>query len=122
MIGTSYDVIAPDGSEIRSGLTLGGGSMVHCTLLPGGITQAVKHKTVEEVWYFIQGYGQVWRAEGEFSETVDVRPGTFLTIPLGTHFQFRNIGDEALVFIICTMPPWPGPDEAVPVQGNAEWE
>ena len=41
--------------------------------------------------------------------------GVCLTIPPGTSFQFRNTGWEPLCFIITTMPPWPGPEEAVRV-------
>ena len=35
-----------------------------------------------------------------------------MTIPLGTHFQFRNLGRVPMAFVIVTMPPWPGEDEA----------
>jgi mannose-6-phosphate isomerase-like protein (cupin superfamily) len=45
-----------------------------------------------------------------------VEPGTCLTIPVGTHFQFRNPGREPLCFLIVTTPPWPGAQEAVRVQ------
>lgn len=113
VISAFRDVLAPDGSEIRLGLPIEArGSMVHCTLPPGGVSKAVTHQTVEEIWYFVQGMGQVWRKQGERAEVEDVLPGTFVTIPLGTQFQFRNTGHDPLVFIICTMPPWPGPDEA----------
>jgi mannose-6-phosphate isomerase-like protein (cupin superfamily) len=43
-----------------------------------------------------------------------------LTIPLGTHFQFRAFGPESLTALGVTMPPWPGEGEAVRVQGK--WE
>jgi hypothetical protein len=46
----------------------------------------------------------------------DVVPGVSLTIPVETQFQFRNTGQEPLRFVIATMPPWPGADEAVPVE------
>lgn len=108
----NVDVIAPDGSEIRLLVTAKGGSMAHCTLPPGAVTLAVTHKTVEEVWYFLEGEGQVWRKQGEREEVTEVRPGLSLSIPLGTHFQFRNTGTSALRFVIVTMPPWPGDDEA----------
>ena len=39
--------------------------------------------------------------------------GVSLAIPTGARFQFRNIGDDPLCFVIATMPPWPGDDEAV---------
>ena len=108
-------VYAPDGSEIRELGSLNRASMAHCTLHPGQMSKAVKHKTVEEVWYFIQGQGQVYRKQGEWVEITEVTPGISVTIPTGTHFQFRNTGDGPLCFIIATMPPWPGADEAVAV-------
>lgn len=113
-----YDVLAPDGSEIRLLPRLSGGSMVHCTLPTGGVSLAVMHRTVEEVWYVVAGEGQVWRRQGEREETIDVSPGFSLTIPLGTHFQFRNMGTESLCIIIVTMPPWPGAEEAIRVQDH----
>jgi mannose-6-phosphate isomerase-like protein (cupin superfamily) len=112
--------IAPDGSEIRPLLRLGHGSFAHCTLPEGRTSHAVYHKTIEEIWYCLQGQGQIWRRKGETEEVVDVGPGVSLTIPTGTHFQFRNTGGGPLRFVIATMPPWPGGDEAVRVQGK--WE
>jgi mannose-6-phosphate isomerase-like protein (cupin superfamily) len=114
---SSLDAIAPDGSEVRILLGLHGGGMAHFELAPGKISKAVKHKTIEEIWYFLSGHGQMWRKQGERSEIVDVFPGVCLTIPLGTHFQFRSFGYEALGAIGVTMPPWPGEGEAVPVEG-----
>jgi mannose-6-phosphate isomerase-like protein (cupin superfamily) len=113
-----YDVLAPDGSEIRELLKSERGSMVHCTLPAGKTTQAVKHKTVEECWYFLSGEGEVWRKEGDREEVTVVTPGVALNISLGCHFQFRNTGTRPLTFVIITMPPWPGPNEAVPVKGG----
>lgn len=108
-----YDYLAPDGSEIRLLPTMNGGGLAHCTLPVGRVSKPVCHKTVEEIWYFLGGKGQVWRRKGDSAESVDVCAGMSLAIPSGTHFQFRNTGDAPLHFIIVTMPPWPGPDEAV---------
>ena len=93
---TEYDELAPDKSEIRLLLTMKGGSMVHCTLQPHAISLAVRHKTVEEIWYFIEGRGEVWRKQRDREEVVEVRPGVCITIPTGTHFQFRCTGNEPL--------------------------
>ncbi len=111
-----YTVLAPDGSEIRELVAVEGGSMVHCTLPPGAISMAVKHLTVEEVWYVTQGRGQVWRKNEGTASVVDVEPGLSLSIETGTHFQFRNTGDNDLCLIIVTIPPWPGEQEAVRVE------
>ena len=106
------DTMAPDGSEIRLLPVLSGGSMVHCTLPAGGVSKAVAHRSVQEIWYFLAGSGEVWRKRGNREEMVTVEPESTLTIPLGTHFQFRNLGRVPLAFVIATMPPWPGDDEA----------
>src|SRR5687768_12609037 len=111
-LGDRYDVLAPDTSEIRLLTSVGRGSMAHGTLPPGGVSLAVAHRTVEELWYVTEGHGQVWRKLGDEESVIDVGPGTSLTIPTGTHFQFRTVGGEPLRFVMCTMPPWPGDQEA----------
>jgi len=112
------DTLAPDGSEIRLLAATSRGSMVHCTLNPGAVSAPVAHKTVEEVWYFLEGTGQVWRRQGAEERVVDVEPGVSLSIPVGANFQFRATGEGPLRFVIVTMPPWPGEDEAYPVAGH----
>jgi mannose-6-phosphate isomerase-like protein (cupin superfamily) len=117
------DTLAPDGSEIRLLANTARGSMVHCTLPPGQTSVAVRHRTVEELWFFLSGAGQVWRQLGDQEEIVEVCAGVSLNIPTGASFQFRNTGKEPLCFVIVTMPPWPGAGEAVPLPGfwNANW-
>ncbi|MCY4505915.1 MAG: cupin domain-containing protein [Acidobacteria bacterium] len=111
-------VLAPDGSEIRELVAVQGGSLVHCRLPPGATSEAVAHATVEEVWYVIEGRGQVWRAHGTAESVVDVSPGAALSIETGCRFQFRNTGDGDLCLLIVTMPPWPGAHEARPAPGR----
>lgn len=111
------DVVAPDGSDVRILLGLKGGGMAHFELGPGKTSRAVAHRTVEEIWYFISGRGEMWREQGGEAETVDVYPGVCLTLPLGTRFQFRSTGEEPLAAIGVTMPPWPGEGEAMLVEG-----
>lgn len=111
------DYSAPDGSEIRLLPNMKGGGLCHCTL-PGGKTSlAVRHKTVEEIWYVLSGEGEIWRKLNEQEEVTPLRDGVALTIPPGTSFQFRAAGSASLCILIVTMPPWPGPDEAVSVTG-----
>lgn len=111
-VPANANYIAPDGSEIRLLPDMKAGGLSHCTLLPRRISSAVAHRSVEEIWYFIQGHGEVWR-KSELHESVEsVQTGVCITIPTQTHFQFRNTGDMLLTFIIATMPAWPGPNEA----------
>ena len=110
-------VTAPDGSDVRVLLALSGGSMAHFTLAAGRVSQAVTHRTVEEIWYVVAGRGQMWRRQGGHESVVDLVPGLCLTLPLGTEFQFRAAAEQGVCAVAITMPPWPGPDEAVPVAG-----
>ena len=117
------DVLAPDGSAVRILLRLSGGSMAHFELPAGQVSKAVTHRTVEEIWYVLEGEGEVWRqaADGE-AQTVRVTPGTALTIPLGCRFQFRCTGDGALRFLCVTTPPWPGEQEAIVEAEAGAWQ
>jgi len=108
---------APDGSEVRLLGGLPAASMAEFRLPPGMVAAAVTHRTVSEIWFVLAGRGRVWRADNGREEILTLEPGLSLTIPLGTHFQFRNDGVEPLRILGVTMPPWPGPDEAMPVSG-----
>src|SRR5713226_318296 len=112
------DIVAPDRSDVRILLGLAGGGMAHFELAPGTTSVAVAHRTVEEIWYFLAGRGEMWRKQGERKEIVMVDSGVCITIPLGTHFQFRAFGHEPLAALGVTMPPWPGPGEAYAVEGK----
>jgi mannose-6-phosphate isomerase-like protein (cupin superfamily) len=112
------DVTAPDGSDVRVLLRLGRGSMAHFELAPGRVSRAVAHHAVDELWYVLSGRGQMWRRQGERQQTVPLRPGTCLSIPAGTHFQFRaDARGGPLAAVGVTMPPWPGDGEAYEVPG-----
>ncbi|HET6548578.1 MAG TPA: cupin domain-containing protein [Solirubrobacter sp.] len=111
------DAIAPDGSAVRVLLALDGGSMAHFELAAGETSVAVRHRTVEELWFFLTGRGELWRGDGQRESTVEVVPGVCIDIPLGTAFQFRALGDEPLRAVGVTMPPWPGEGEAVRADG-----
>ena len=111
------DAIAPDGSDVRILVGLGGGGLAHFELGPGLTSVAVAHRTVEEMWFFLSGRGEMWRKLDGQEEVVPVDAGVSITIPLGTHFQFRSFGDEPLAAVGVTIPPWPGAGEAYSVEG-----
>ena len=120
ILPAARDDVAPDGSDVRLLTRLSGGSMAHFELGPGRTSKAVVHRTVAEVWYVVGGRGQMWREMDGRSEVVDLFPGVSLTLPLGTTFQFRSTGHEPVAAVGVTLPPWPGPDEAIVVEGA--WE
>ena len=118
------DATAPDGSEIR--LLADGrhradkSSMVEVTLRAGQVSRPVYHRTVEEIWYILEGEGQVWRCPPEVDAASvppqPVSPGDALVIPTGWRFQFAAGPDAPLRFLCHTTPPWPGEDEALPAE------
>ena len=112
------DVLAPDGSDVRVLARTQRGSMAHFELARGRASDAIRHRTVDEIWFVLSGRGEIWRKQGGREEMVTLEPGVSLTIPVGTHFQFRATGDKELKAVGVTMPPWPGDSEAVPVPGK----
>ena len=114
------DLVATDGSDVRILLGLAGGTMAHFQLAPGHTSSAVTHRTVEEIWYFLSGLGEMWLKQEGREEIVLLERDVCLTIPLGTDFQYRSFGVEPLAAVSITMPPWPGDGEAVVVRGK--WE
>jgi len=105
-IGSDF-IVAPDGSEIRLLHELERGGLSECTLPEHSVSLAVCHRSIEKIWLFTQGAGRVWRNQNGTEEITKVLPSVSVTIPKGTHFQFRNDDTKPLKFVISTMPPWP---------------
>lgn len=116
------DATAPDGSQIR--LLADGrnaarkSSLVEVTLPTGQVSRPVYHRTVEEIWYILEGEGQVWRCPPGAGAVPPqaVSPGDALVIPTGWRFQFAAAADAPLRFLCHTTPPWPGESEAAPAE------
>ena len=117
-LGAAPDAVAPDGTAVRLLAALSGGSFAHFELQAGAVSRAIVHRTVEEIWYFVAGRGEMWRRAGDQEEVVAVGPGVCATIPLGTRFQFRASPEAPLAFVAVTLPPWPGEGEAETVEGR----
>ncbi len=105
-------------------------SLSLCQLEQGKTTVAQRHRTVEEIWFFISGKGEIWLKQEQIEkskevskeETKIVKKNTCITIPANTHFQLRNTSDEPLIIVVTTAPPWPGKQENLKVEGNEEWK
>ncbi len=95
-LGAAIDATAPDGTAVRLLLSLAGGSLAHFELPAGAVSHAVAHRTVEEIWYVVSGKGSIWRSQEGVERIDPLGPGTALTIPLGTAFQFRAEGELPL--------------------------
>ena len=116
-VGTAAEVAAPDGSTVRILAVASRGGMAHFALPPHGVARAVRHRTVEELWFILSGRGRMWRRDADTEEVVGLEHGMSLAIPCGTSFQFRSDSAEPLHALGVTMPPWPGDDEACFVAG-----
>ena len=115
------DAVAPDGSGIDFRvLDAERASLVEVVLGAAQTSRPVRHRTVEEIWYFLSGSGEVWvqSPDGTTEETHTVAPGEAVVIRTGWAFQFRAGGAEPLRFLCYTSPPWPGDDEAAPVESG----
>jgi len=114
------DAKSPAGADIRFIMDGANGNMIHSTVPVGQINRATIHKTVSEFWYVLEGQGEIWRRNSEEERVTQLVTGVSIDIPVGTAFQYRNVGDEPLKFICITMPPWPGDYEASHIVGV--WE
>lgn len=112
------DIVAPDGSDVRVLLQTARGSMAHFELAAGRASAPIRHRTVDEIWFVLSGRGEMWRSHAGREEIVALEPGVCVSIPLGTHFQFRAGAAAPLAAVGVTMPPWPGPQEAEAVPGK----
>jgi mannose-6-phosphate isomerase-like protein (cupin superfamily) len=119
-ISEQAEVVAPDGSEVRLLAVSERGSMAYFRLPAGATSKPVRHRSVEELWFFTAGKGLMWRRLEDEESTVAVAAGTSISIPAGASFQFRATGESPLDAVAVTMPPWPGMDEAIPAEGI--WE
>lgn len=114
------DAKSPARADIRFIMDGATGNMIHSTVPAGQINKATIHATVSEFWYILEGEGEIWRRNSDEERVTSLVVGVSIDIPVGTAFQYRNVGKVPLKFICISMPPWPGDDEATHLQGA--WE
>lgn len=111
------DAQSPAGADIRFIMDGPTGNMIHATVPAGQINKATIHATVSEFWYVLEGKGEIWRRTGDDERVTSLVSGVSIDIPVGTAFQYRNVGNAPLKFICISMPPWPGDHEASHLDG-----
>ncbi len=111
------DAKSPAGADIRFLMDGATANMIHSTVPPGQVNRATIHATVSEFWFVLEGLGEIWRKDAVEERVTSLQPGVSIDIPVGTAFQYRNVGDMPLKFICITMPPWPGDTEATHLAG-----
>jgi mannose-6-phosphate isomerase-like protein (cupin superfamily) len=120
MLPEISDRKSPAGADIRILMDGKTGGMIHSTVPPHQVNKAMVHATVSELWYVLEGHGEIWRDNGKESDVTVLVPGISIDIPVGTAFQYRNVSDDELKFICITMPPWPGESEATYIKGISQ--
>jgi mannose-6-phosphate isomerase-like protein (cupin superfamily) len=117
MLPAEAEARSPAGADIRFLMDGPTGNMIHSTVPPGQVNRATVHATVSEFWYVLEGSGEIWRRDGTEARVTALVPGMSIDIPVGTAFQYRNVGTAPLRFICVTMPRWPGDHEASHLEG-----
>lgn len=100
--------VTKDGSTIREWAGPGyaaeaaNQSVAEATVPPGAATAAHHHVRSEEIYLVTAGRGRLRIGE----EECEIEVGDCATIPPGSVHQLHNIGDEDLVVVCCSSPPY----------------
>lgn len=94
-----------DGSEIRELLahrnsSIRKQSLAEARLAPGMQTTPHYHPQTEEIYYILEGVGQITIAD----ETREVGPGDAIAIEPGAVHTIKNHGQAMLKFLCCCAP------------------
>jgi mannose-6-phosphate isomerase-like protein (cupin superfamily) len=77
-------------------------SLAEARLLPGEETEKHFHRNSEEIYYVLQGKGRVRIGQ----ELTEISAGEGLLLPPGTAHSIKNIGNEELIFLCMSSPPY----------------
>ncbi len=69
---------------------------------PGSEQNVHSHEGREQVYVIVQGQGAMRVGD----EVQEVGPGTLIYVPPGTGHSIKNIGDERLIYVSSTSPPF----------------
>lgn len=113
-IGETQPFITKDGSEIRELLAhrnscIQNQSLAEARVTPGQTTQPHYHPRSEEIYYILEGRGQIRMN----AEVRDFGPGDAIAIPPGTVHQITNTGEAPLVFLCCCAPGYEHEDTVI---------
>ena len=97
---------APDGSTVRELVQVESGaanqSLAEAKVAPGAATTEHYHRASEEIYHFLSGAGRVRLGD----EEADVAAGDTVLIAPGVSHKLWNLGDEPLVLLCCSSPPY----------------
>lgn len=104
-INCALPFVTKDGSEIRELLAHRNScvrqqSLAEARLPPGSSTAPHFHARTEEIYYILEGRGQMTIGD----ESREVGPGDAIAIPPGAIHTIRNTGPAVLKFLCCCAP------------------
>jgi mannose-6-phosphate isomerase-like protein (cupin superfamily) len=107
-----------DGSQIRELLAHRNScimrqSLAEARLPAGGATTPHRHAITEEIYYILEGCGQMQVDQ----EVREVGPGDAIAIPPGSRHQITNVGQLTLKFLCCCAPAYEHADTVL-VEGS----
>ncbi len=79
------------------------GEIVHATTLTTKPSDSAKLTDAGELFYVLEGEGELWRATGALGEEVPLRPGCCVSIPVGIEYQYIA-RRTPLKFLVATAP------------------
>lgn len=95
---TSYQLINPDNVGSRRFM------ITVVEVAPGGSTPAHEHRTVESMYYILEGRGEIPGGKGK--KGAKVAAGMAVHFPAGSVHGIRNTGRSKLVYLSCHAPPY----------------
>lgn len=112
--GEVESFVTLDGSEVReivhpSSSPVENQSLAEAIVPGGGSTRPHVHRRSEEIYYILRGTGIVV-VDGE---RAGVESGTAVLIPPGTEHSLENTGDEDLVLLCASSPPYSDEDTRI---------
>ncbi len=94
----SFQVVNPDNVGSRRFM------VTVVEVRPGGSTPAHEHRTVESMYYILEGRGEVPTGKGGKGKTVGAHTAVYF--PAGSVHGIRNTGRTKLVYLSCHAPPY----------------
>ncbi len=94
----SYQLINPDTAGSRRFM------ITVVEVRPGGSTPPHEHRTVESMYYILEGRGQVPTQKGAWGRAVGAHTAVYF--PAGSFHGIRNTGRSKLVYLSCHAPPY----------------
>ncbi len=94
----SYQLINPDNVGSRKFM------ITLVEVRPGGSTPPHEHRTVESMYYILEGRGEVPSGRGGKGKKVGAKCAVYF--PAGSVHGIRNTGRTKLVYLSCHAPPY----------------